>query len=204
MIRAFVTAPTAALRVGLHSRLDGDDITVVGTGPALEEAPADVDVVIVTDPGPLLVGADTLAEIGARAVVAVTDDDRAARILRELPLRGWAVVSRDASRADLRAATAAAARGFTVLPAAVATRLRPARGAAPAAPSAEPGESLTPREREVLELLAHGLSNRRIAAALAISEHTAKFHVAAVCGKLGAASRTEAVTRGVRRGLITL
>ena len=128
MIRAFVAAPTAALRVGLHSRLDGDDITVVGTGPALEGAPADVDVVIVTDPGPLLVGADALAEIGARAVVAVTDDDRAARILRELPLRGWAVVPRDASRADLRAATAAAARGFTVLPAAVATRLGP-RGA---------------------------------------------------------------------------
>ena len=120
MIRAFVAAPTAALRLGLHSRLDGDDITVVGTGPALEGAPADVDVVIVTDPGPLLVGADALAEMGARAVVAVTDDDRAARILRELPLRGWAVVSRDASRADLRAATAAAARGFTVLPATVA------------------------------------------------------------------------------------
>jgi DNA-binding NarL/FixJ family response regulator len=56
----------------------------------------------------------------------------------------------------------------------------------------------------VLELLAHGLSNRRIADALAISEHTAKFHVAAVCAKLGAASRTEAVSRGVRRGLITL
>jgi DNA-binding NarL/FixJ family response regulator len=56
----------------------------------------------------------------------------------------------------------------------------------------------------VLDLLAHGLSNRRIADALGISEHTAKFHVAAVCGKLGAASRTEAVSRGIRRGLVTL
>ena len=80
----------------------------------------------------------------------------------------------------------------------------PARNPEPAAPDEGPGEALTPREREVLELLAHGLSNRRIADALAISEHTAKFHVAAVCAKLGAASRTEAVSRGVRRGLITL
>jgi len=56
----------------------------------------------------------------------------------------------------------------------------------------------------VLELLAHGLSNRQIADALAISEHTAKFHVASVSAKLGASSRTEAVRLGVRRGLITL
>ena len=68
----------------------------------------------------------------------------------------------------------------------------------------ETHEPLTPREREVLELLAHGLSNRQIAERLGISEHTAKFHVAAISGKLGAASRTEAVSRGVRRGLITL
>ena len=65
-------------------------------------------------------------------------------------------------------------------------------------------ESLTPRERDVLELLAHGLTNRQIGERLGISEHTAKFHVAAVSQKLGAASRTDAVTRGVRRGLVTL
>jgi len=177
---------------------------VVGAGPALEDAPAEVDVVVVTESGRLLVSADTLGETGARAVVAVTDDDRALRILRGLPLRGWAIVGRDAPAADLRAATVAAARGFTILPAPVAARLLPARDPGPAAPDEGPGDALTPREREVLELLAHGLSNRRIADALAISEHTAKFHVAAVCAKLGAASRTEAVSRGVRRGLITL
>ena len=204
MIRAFVVAPTAALRLGLSARLGGADITVVGAGPALEDAPAEVDVVVVSESGRLLVSADALAETGARAVVAVTDDDRALRMLRALPLRGWAIVGRDAPAADLRAATVAAARGFTILPAPVAARLLPARDPGPAAPDEGPGDALTPREREVLELLAHGLSNRRIADALAISEHTAKFHVAAVCAKLGAASRTEAVSRGVRRGLITL
>ena len=205
MIRAFVAAPTAALRLALSARLDGADVTVVGAGAALEDAPPEIDVVIVADPARLLVSADTLAELGARAVVAVTDDDRAARILRALPLRGWAVVARDAPTADLRAATTAAARGFTVLPAPVAARLLPARDHGPTAPSdEEPGEALTPREREVLELLAHGLSNRQIADALDISEHTAKFHVASVSAKLGASSRTEAVRLGVRRGLITL
>jgi len=65
-------------------------------------------------------------------------------------------------------------------------------------------ESLTPREIEVLELLAEGLPNKAIAARLRISDQTVKFHVAAISGKLGAANRTDAVRRAVRRGLITL
>jgi two-component system, NarL family, nitrate/nitrite response regulator NarL len=65
-------------------------------------------------------------------------------------------------------------------------------------------ESLTPREVQVLELLAEGLPNKAIAARLAISDQTVKFHVSAICGKLGAANRTDAVRRAARRGLITL
>src|ERR1700736_1293203 len=65
-------------------------------------------------------------------------------------------------------------------------------------------ESLTPREVQVLELLAEGLSNKAIAARLAISDQTVKFHVSSICGKLGAANRTDAVRRAVRGGLITL
>jgi DNA-binding NarL/FixJ family response regulator len=65
-------------------------------------------------------------------------------------------------------------------------------------------EPLTPREIEVLELLAEGMSNKAIAARLGISDQTVKFHVAAICGKLGAANRTEAVRRAIRRGLVTL
>ena len=69
----------------------------------------------------------------------------------------------------------------------------------------EPGpERLTAREQEVLELLALGLPNKAIAARLGISDQTAKLHVAAICGKLGAANRTEAVRVAFSRGLVTL
>jgi DNA-binding NarL/FixJ family response regulator len=74
------------------------------------------------------------------------------------------------------------------------------------APASRPAEvePLTPREIQVLELLADGLPNKAIAARLGISDQTVKFHVASITGKLGVANRTEAVRRAIRRGLITL
>jgi len=63
-------------------------------------------------------------------------------------------------------------------------------------------EALTPREHEVLELMAEGMSNKAIAVRLLISDQTVKFHVASISGKLGAANRTEAVRRALRRGLL--
>ena len=65
-------------------------------------------------------------------------------------------------------------------------------------------EPLTPREVQVLELLAEGLPNKAIAARLQISDQTVKFHVSSISGKLGAKNRTDAVRLAVRRGLITL
>jgi len=65
-------------------------------------------------------------------------------------------------------------------------------------------EPLTAREMEVLELLAQGMANKAIAQRLAISDQTVKFHVASICGKLGASNRTDAVRRAARRGIITL
>lgn len=65
-------------------------------------------------------------------------------------------------------------------------------------------EPLTPREVQVVELLAEGLPNKAIAARLGISDQTVKFHLASISGKLGAANRTDAVRRAVRRGLISL
>jgi len=65
-------------------------------------------------------------------------------------------------------------------------------------------ETLTPRERQVLNMMAEGFGNKEIAWRLQISEHTVKFHVSSILAKLGASSRTEAVTRGLRRGLIMM
>jgi DNA-binding NarL/FixJ family response regulator len=77
-------------------------------------------------------------------------------------------------------------------------------GRLPAREQDELPEPLTPREVEVLELLAEGMPNKAIAERLHISDQTVKFHVASISGKLGAANRTDAVRRAVRRGLITL
>ena len=95
-------------------------------------------------------------------------------------------------------------------PAALRTRVREALDAAGIAvvfaddEGEIPGEHMTPRERQVLDLLGEGLSNRAIAERLGISDHTVKFHVAAVYGKLRATTRAEAVRRAFRRGLLTL
>ena len=65
-------------------------------------------------------------------------------------------------------------------------------------------EALTPREVQVLELLAEGRSNKAIGQRLGISDQTVKFHVAAIAGKLGAVNRTDAVRRAIRRGIVSV
>jgi DNA-binding NarL/FixJ family response regulator len=86
-----------------------------------------------------------------------------------------------------------------------ALRPRSAREPSPGrAPTSGPVEPLTPRELEVLRLLAGGRTNQQLAGVLGISEHTAKFHVSAVLGKLGAQSRAEAVALGYRLGLVAV
>jgi DNA-binding NarL/FixJ family response regulator len=99
------------------------------------------------------------------------------------------------------------AAGLVVLhPEALADALagRPRREALPARAVADPAQPLTAREIEVLGMLAEGLGNKTIAVRLGISTHTAKFHVASILAKLGAGSRTEAVTVGMRRGLVVI
>jgi DNA-binding NarL/FixJ family response regulator len=131
---------------------------------------------------------------GSVPVLALADDARAAVDLLGAGAHG--ALARDAAPARLSAALVAVAHDLRVTePVAEQTPTRPL-------PAADLSESLTPREREVVNLLAEGLSNKAIGERLAISEHTAKFHVNAILGKLGAASRTDAVMRAVRLGLI--
>jgi DNA-binding CsgD family transcriptional regulator len=109
------------------------------------------------------------------------------------------IVGEAETMADARALAAADVAAFIVAPA-DASAGRPTRRD----PGDVPEEALTPREYDVLELVAEGLSNKAIGARLGISDQTVKFHVASICAKLGVANRTEAVRRALRRGLITL
>jgi DNA-binding NarL/FixJ family response regulator len=111
---------------------------------------------------------------------------------------GASLLDADASTEQVAAAAQAAAAGLRVCPPALAAAL-----GAPAARSAAPGyEPLTPRESQVLQQMSFGLGNREIAAALGISAHTAKFHVAQVIAKLDASSRAHAVANALRAGLV--
>jgi two-component system, NarL family, response regulator YdfI len=113
-----------------------------------------------------------------------------------------AVLPASATGPQIVAAAQAAAAGLVVLhPSEVESFLQMEE--TNEAPSALP-EALTPRETEVLGLLAEGLGNKEIASRLGVSEHTVKFHVASIMGKLGAASRTEAVTLGIRHGIVLI
>jgi DNA-binding CsgD family transcriptional regulator len=116
-----------------------------------------------------------------------------------------AAVPPDIDAATLGAVIAVVAAGLAVVPrAALPFAEAPIRGGWADAPAAEDGDEavLTPREREVLALLAAGASNKEIARALSVSVHTAKFHVASLTEKLGASGRAEAVAIGIRAGLI--
>jgi two-component system, NarL family, response regulator YdfI len=144
----------------------------------------------------------------ALGVPIVLLGDNPARWLGEaLPPGVRAVLPRNVTPAELVGAIEAVAAGLYVFhPSDLdsVSLLRP-REAEIAPELAEPFvEHLTAREIEVLQLLSEGLGNKEIASRLNISEHTAKFHVASIMGKLGATTRTEAVTLGIRHGLVMI
>jgi DNA-binding NarL/FixJ family response regulator len=142
---------------------------------------------------------------GTLALVVLTNNDEGPlSVLRSLSLRGWSILPMDATTLQLQAAVVAAAQGLITVTGGLADRLYEPRPVTDAIPLGSLNEPLTAREREVLELVSQGLSNKLIARRLQISEHTVKFHISSISTKLGASSRTDAVSRGVRRGLITL
>jgi DNA-binding NarL/FixJ family response regulator len=113
-----------------------------------------------------------------------------------------AILTREVTREELRIAISAAEAGLILLHPTSANML--AHSNPIQNDSAEFVETLTSREQEVLRLVSEGLGNREIGGRLNISEHTVKFHISSILGKLGAASRAEAVSQGIRRGLITI
>jgi DNA-binding NarL/FixJ family response regulator len=130
--------------------------------------------------------------------IALVDDPMTAIAVRMGGVSG--VLSRDVDARMLADAMKAVMAGLLVIGPSLSESFWPERDR----PVESPIEPLTPRETEVLQLLADGLSNRAIGQRLDISEHTAKFHVTAIMSKLAAQSRTEAVVRATRLGLIYL
>lgn len=175
-LRAMLAAaPGLELSFGLD---DQADVVVADLeeGATEEEWPAGPSVLLVASPVEF-------------AQMHITGDTPRAYLLKE------------ATADDLAAAVSAVARGLVVFDPALATLManRPHEQ-----PLLLKGSKLSEREVEVLGLVAAGLPNKGIARELGISEHTVKFHVGTILGKLGAASRTEAVTLAVRGGMLPL
>jgi DNA-binding NarL/FixJ family response regulator len=211
--RVLIVAASPFERAGLDALLASDaDITSasqVAASPAdvaeaIEREQPDVVVVALDGDDDDVLTAVTAGEGAHPALVVLADEPDLAWATEALRAGARAVLPRDSEPSEIVAAVRAAAAGLIALHPDVLDSLLPPRPATPRARQGAPGQSLTPREVEVLRMLAEGLGNKEIATRLAISEHTVKFHVTSIFTKLNASSRTEAVTLGVRRGLIML
>lgn len=206
--RVLVVAESAERERVLHAKLaeeealEPGDISHADLASALRQARAGVVVISDLDlDEDQRETASRIAEVGA-GVVLLTDNAEGAWVAQLLASGARSVLRRDCSGRQLAAAVQAVAAGLTALePEMAQALLRSPLDTI----ELEPGEEeLTPRETEVLRMMTAGLSNREIASALGISEHTVKFHITSIFGKLGTSSRTEAVTEGIRRGLVLL
>jgi DNA-binding NarL/FixJ family response regulator len=217
-----VAAASVVTRSGLEAILAREPaFTVVGGTTALasvadEIVEHDPDVVLVEvvsndDEGTLamlhIVASD--ADDGVRpspALVVLIEEQSGARVAELLRSGARGLLPRDANASEIIAAVTAAAAGLVSVPAewmsAIHDVLRAERAASSSVAAVD--RSLTPRELEVLRMIADGLGNKQIAARLAISEHTVKFHVGSVFAKIHASTRAEAVMIGARRGLIVV
>ena len=210
MTRVFIVAESARSRERLEDLLDARKIEVVGGASNVEHA---AEALAEEDAQVLLVEAtnDSVEELLEILAATGLTREAAVVVLLDQSAPVWAgqavqagvrgVLSTDADGEQLALAIEAAAGGLFVLH---PNEVRAERSSRARAVTLELAESLTARERQVLQMLAAGLGNKEIAARLKISEHTAKFHVASILGKLSASSRTEAVAIGLRRGLILL
>jgi DNA-binding NarL/FixJ family response regulator len=216
VIRVFIVAASPLARAGLENLLAASQIEVAGSAASIdaltdELSDLTVDAILIDSTGEAFESfLDSVIASGLASdfsVVLLAEAASLAASAEALRAGVRAVLPNDVSPDQLAAALHAAASGLLVLHTAqVPTTVN--NGFAPNSTRTngldELAEPLTPRESEVLQMLASGLGNKEIAAKLKISEHTVKFHVASILGKLGAATRTEAVALGIRRGLVLL
>ena len=212
MIRIVVCAASALTLAGLESVIaSAGELRVVARHQRLADAAHDIDrahpdVIVVAFDEDIEAGLSELGGLLASAripVVAVIANKAESAWAAELVRAGVrAVLPLDVGSEELHAAIAAAAKNLVSLDAdfvpALFSRAASVRGVDGNA------THLTARERDVLQMMADGLANKAIAQRIGISTHTVKFHVGSIMSKLNATSRTEAVTLGIRRGLILL
>jgi DNA-binding NarL/FixJ family response regulator len=201
VIRIVIAAPSAVVRAGLEALLSATPGWEVA-GSFADASHVDSlrpDVLVAALP---VDGLPAAVPNGAPAIVLLTSEGQPEWTADALRSGVRALLPRDAPAAAILAAVEAAANGLAVIDPQELEGLLGSPGPVDAADTG--GAPLTPRELEVLRMMSDGAANKEIAWKLAISEHTVKFHVASVMGKLNASSRTEAVTRGLRRGLILM
>jgi DNA-binding NarL/FixJ family response regulator len=213
VIRVLIVDDHAVVREGLRTFLSlQDGVEVVGEAQDGEQAVALVDtlapdVILMDLVMPALDGVGAMRALrasGSRARVIVltsfADDDR---ILPAIQAGAAGYLLKNVAPAELARAVRAAHAGEALLDPSVAARLVAAVAGGTAGPPATGPDpaALTPREREVLALLARGLANKRIARELGVSEKTVKAHVGHLLAKLGVADRTQAALYAVRSGL---
>jgi NarL family two-component system response regulator YdfI len=212
LIQVLVEAQSAITRAGLEAAVRSDPrFKPVGEGyrdgdllRAIREYTPDLillDSVSGALP-PSLRGA--LHQPGAPALVLLIANPVRAELRRALQSGVRAILLHDPAPREILGALEAAAAGLTAVAPEVLDSLLPASSEPPGAEEPPLGEPLTARESEILAMMSDGAGNKEIAARLRISEHTVKFHVSSILAKLGAATRTEAVSRGYREGLIII
>lgn len=209
MVRVILISPYPALRAGLRSLLGAEQgIEVVGefdTPRSFSEAATrGVDVIVAESVGIYDVERE-LVKIGLLAGVVVLGDEFPRERYLAGGVRPVGYLPREAEPEQLASAVHAVAQGLVVVdPVLLALRAMEPETSPARSDNLSVGERLTPRELEVLQLIAAGLPNKTIALRLDISDHTVKFHVSSVLAKLGASSRTEAVSTAARLGLLIL
>lgn len=197
MTRVFVLADSKSNALDLATLLAEDDrLELVGASAA-----RDASISALRDPRPdvILAVRITASDIPDSSIPVVMLTGEALHVW-EIHGSVKASLPAHSTPQEIFAALLAAAQGLTILTPAQAeaiVQMPPSPQAGAPMP-----ESLTPRETQVLRMMAEGLANKEIAGRLGISDHTAKFHVASILSKLQAGSRTEAVTTGIRTGLI--
>ena len=212
-ISLYAASPARRSRLSKLATKDHEDraIAVAGSLEALRHLVSDRAAQIVIVMGDLATPSEATAFVRflehsppILGAVALIDAPEARWVGAALAAGANAIITREPSSDELWLALNAAEAGMVLLHPSSARALTAGNLRAQAFVDEDEVEELTARERQVLRLLGDGLGNKKIAARLAISEHTAKFHISSILGKLSAASRTEAVSQGIKRGLIPI